>query len=230
MKDKVEIFMKSCIYDKTQKGREEITTRKHQLSPRMRSLLVLIDGKQTEASLIQKINGLGLDKQHLQTLLDEEFIQVVLTEQSGSQLDPAKSIAPLIDESIDINSEFQTDISIEDINTVLEESQTIFQVPEQEDVVDINTTSSELRIQLRIELLRKFTIESIEEYLGFKGFFILRKVKKAKVFEDFHEIRNPFILAILRKKGKDKALELRDEFDQMLYSKFSVDFPEFLDD
>ena len=230
MKDKVEIFMTSCIYDKTQKGREEITTRKHQLSPRMRSLLVLIDGKQTESSLMQKINGLGLDKQHLQSLLDQEFIQVALPTFTDKQIEVENSIIILDDEDEEIHTELNTEISIEEINTVLEESHTIFQQPEQDDVVDINTTSSELRIHLRIELLRKFLFDAIEENLGFKGFFILRKVKKAKVFEDFHNIRNPFILAILRKKGKDKALELRDEFDQMLYSRFSIDFPEFLDD
>jgi hypothetical protein len=226
VKDKVEIFMTSCIYDKTQKGREEITTRKHQLSTRMRSLLVLIDGKQTETILLQKINGLGLDKQHLQSLLDQEFIQITFSKKISSIVDSDDSIIT----EINFDDDEQSDYSIEEINTVLEESQTIFQHPEQDDGADINTTSSELRINLRIELLRKFLTESIEEYIGFKGFFILRKVKKAKVFEDFHSIRNPFILAILRKLGKDKALELRDEFDQMLYSKFSVDFPEFLDD
>lgn len=215
--------MTSCIYDKTQKGREEITTRKHQLSPRMRSILVLIDGKQTESSLMQKINGLGLDQQHLQSLLEQEFIQIVESKQAEKYTDQLNA-----DE--EIHTEPNTEISIEEINTVLEESNTIFQQPEHDDVVDINTTSSELRIHLRIELLRSFVIESIDEHLGLKGFFILRKVKKAKVFEDFHTLRNPFILAILRKLGKDKALELRDEFDRMLYSKFSVDFPEFLDD
>jgi hypothetical protein len=39
--------MSAVIYDKTEKGREEVATRKYQLAPRMRSLLVMVDGKQS---------------------------------------------------------------------------------------------------------------------------------------------------------------------------------------
>ncbi len=35
--------------------------------------------------------------------------------------------------------------------------------------------------------------------------------------------------AILHSKGKDKAIELRDDFDQRMYVRFSLEAPEFLD-
>lgn len=61
------------IFDKTDKGREEIATRKYRLAPRLRTLLLLIDGKQTTSQLIQKIAG--LEEQSIDELLNGGFIQ-----------------------------------------------------------------------------------------------------------------------------------------------------------
>lgn len=66
--------MNTSIYDKTAKGREEIATRKHQLAPRLRTLLVLIDGRKTEEELLRNVAGLGLTSDALNTLLEGEFI------------------------------------------------------------------------------------------------------------------------------------------------------------
>lgn len=59
------------IFDKTDKGREEIATRKYRLPPRLRTLL-LIDGKQTTGQLLQKIAG--LEEQSIDELLSGGFI------------------------------------------------------------------------------------------------------------------------------------------------------------
>ncbi len=68
--------MSTTIYDKSDKGRAEIATRKYQLASRLRTLLVIIDGKQTVDELLKKVAGLGLDEQSIQALLDQEFIQI----------------------------------------------------------------------------------------------------------------------------------------------------------
>jgi len=64
------------IYDKTAKGREEISSRCYHLAPRMRSLLVMIDGRQPVADLLPKVAGLGLNEANVQALLDEGFIEI----------------------------------------------------------------------------------------------------------------------------------------------------------
>lgn len=66
--------MMQSIFDKTEKGREEIATRKYHLPPRMRTLLLLFDGKQTAADVLGKINGLGLGQQHIVELVEAGFI------------------------------------------------------------------------------------------------------------------------------------------------------------
>lgn len=67
--------MINAIFDKTDKGREEIATRCHRLAPRLRTLLVLIDGKHDIADLLKKVAGLGLDEHSIAELLEAGFIQ-----------------------------------------------------------------------------------------------------------------------------------------------------------
>jgi hypothetical protein len=66
--------MNTSIYDKTAKGREEIATRRYQLAPRLRTLLVLVDGNRSEEELLRNVAGLGLTVSAMQELLDGEFI------------------------------------------------------------------------------------------------------------------------------------------------------------
>ena len=63
------------IFDKTAKGRDEIATRKHRLPSRLRTLLLLVDGKQDAASLLQKVRGLGMKEENLAELLEQGFIR-----------------------------------------------------------------------------------------------------------------------------------------------------------
>ncbi len=67
--------MNNSIYEKTDKGREEIATRKYQLPPKLRSLLVMIDGVQSADKLLQRVASLGLGEQSLSELLEQDFIR-----------------------------------------------------------------------------------------------------------------------------------------------------------
>jgi hypothetical protein len=64
----------NLIFDKTVKGQEEIATRKHGLPSRLRSLLVLVDGKTTVEALTKKVAGLGLNEESIAELVEQEFI------------------------------------------------------------------------------------------------------------------------------------------------------------
>src|SRR4051812_28413144 len=73
------------ILDKTDKGREEIATRKHQLAPRLRTLLLLIDGKKSTEDVLHKVSGLGLNNQSITELLDGGFIEIIITAPTASE-------------------------------------------------------------------------------------------------------------------------------------------------
>jgi hypothetical protein len=79
-------------------------------------------------------------------------------------------------------------------------------------------------------MMKRYLNESIKEQLGLRGFFLQRKLQKAQNLYDIHKFRQAYVSAILHSKGKDLAIELRDEFDARMYVRFSIDDPEFLDD
>lgn len=63
------------VYRKTDKGQAEITTRQFQLPMKLRSALIMVDGKRTDEDLLRMIPGQA--QEVLQTLLNEGFIEVV---------------------------------------------------------------------------------------------------------------------------------------------------------
>jgi len=67
--------MTKTIFDKTDKGRDEIATRAHRLAPRLRTLLVLVDGKQSDDELLKKVSGIGLNEESITELLNGGFIK-----------------------------------------------------------------------------------------------------------------------------------------------------------
>jgi hypothetical protein len=67
----------SAIYRKTTKGYAEIETRAHRLAPRLRSALILVDGKRSEADLAPLL--LQPSQDTLATLLAQGFIEQVGT-------------------------------------------------------------------------------------------------------------------------------------------------------
>ncbi len=77
--------MNTQLFDKTDKGREEISTRCHHLAPRIRTLLLLVDGKSTVDQVLQKVVGIGLDEAALIELLDQQFIHEAVTTSADEQ-------------------------------------------------------------------------------------------------------------------------------------------------
>lgn len=66
--------MNTSIYDKTEKGREEIATRKNGLPARLRTLLVMVDGQKAASTLLEKTSALGVDEECLNALVADGFI------------------------------------------------------------------------------------------------------------------------------------------------------------
>ncbi len=216
-------------YDKTHKGRDEIATRKHQLPTRLRSLLVLVDGKQTDHELMQKIAVLGLNELSLQKLEAEGYIrkwngesEEPISEAPTAQPEQEHQETAMIDSTMGLMGD-------------LEESQTIFDAPEGDEAWNANLDAileaedDDEDRESRVDMMKRYLSDLIKENLGIKGFFLQRRLLKAKTLEDIHAFRQSYVSAILHAKGKEKAIALRDQFDQRMYVRFSLTEPEFLD-
>ena len=64
----------SNVYRKTERGQTEIATRQYKLAPRLRSALVVVDGKRSQFELASMIAG--EPQETLQALLEAGFIEL----------------------------------------------------------------------------------------------------------------------------------------------------------
>ncbi len=182
------------VFDKTEKGREEIATRKYHLTSRIRSLLVMIDGKQSADELLKKVAGLGLTEQAIADLLQDGFIKdaaaAFLTEAAGtsgatSQANPA-AVPPA-------GSAAMAPAPPPASEPLLPEGQTQF------------------------EAIYRFYNETIKSTIGLRGYALQLKVEKAASIEDFRLLKKPYLEAVEKAKGQEMARSLRDRLDKLLY-------------
>lgn len=173
--------MLNSIYDKTEKGREEIATRKHHLANRLRTLLVMVDGKQSATDLLKKVSALGFDENNVQELLDQEFITVV----SKAGESPVAA-AP----EINLVSDLPPPVAV-----------AVEEMSESEQFREVYT----------------FFNETIKSVLGLRGFTLQMKVERAGTLDDFKKLRQPYLEAVLKSKGREMARSLRDRLDYLLY-------------
>jgi hypothetical protein len=79
-------------YRKTDKGLAEIETRAFRLSPRLRTPLIMVDGRRDEAELRRLIPSQA--DETLQALLDQGFIEVVAPAEAAGSSQRAAAAAP----------------------------------------------------------------------------------------------------------------------------------------
>ena len=69
------MISKNAVYHKSTKGTEAIATRQHGLAPKLRSILILVDGKRRFEELARLSATLGDTEQLLDQLLMDGFIE-----------------------------------------------------------------------------------------------------------------------------------------------------------
>lgn len=85
------MIQKNLVYHKSAKGSEAIATRQHGLSPKLRSILILIDGKRGFEELARQ--SLGDTEQLLGQLLEQGFIEEVVGAPAAPAAAPARTAA-----------------------------------------------------------------------------------------------------------------------------------------
>jgi hypothetical protein len=177
----------NAIFDKSDKGREEIITRKFKLAPRLRSLLVLIDGKKTAGELLQQVAGLGLAQDSLDQLYEQQYIEPSSAPMTMAK--PLQTQAPQVGQ-IDVFAEENKSTSAPNAAGLIGASQLL--------------------------ALQTFFNSTIKSTIGLRGFTLQLKVERAATLEDFRNLRQAYFDAVAKAKGQDMALALRDRLDQLL--------------
>jgi hypothetical protein len=85
-----------AIYQKTARGQDEIATRRNQLSARLRSLLVMVDGKCSGAELLARGKAFGDAVAFMEQLIAEGFIEAVAATPVSAAAAPDTALPALI--------------------------------------------------------------------------------------------------------------------------------------
>ena len=224
--------MATLIYDKTDKGREEIATRKHRVPPRLRTLLVMIDGNLPLDALLKNFAGLGVTKESIDELVDQDFISLVAGGLEPDVAEPDVPGRPPASSKARMAARRAGPSSILGPSSVLgDQGPATEPMPEpmpastsasnpplprvaaapDENAVPIPNDDAE-----RFRHLYDFYNQTIKSTIGLRGIMLQLKVEKCSTIDDFRELRQQYLEAVLKSKGSEMALSMRGRLDQLL--------------
>jgi len=227
--------MSSVVYDKTDKGREEIATRKYQVPARMRTLLVLVDGRRDLDWLLSNIAGLGLNQQSIDELLAQDFIRMVpgtapapvevesaapnpgsararAVAKQAARLNASATHLDAIDDAIASSAAVQVSAAAPAVVPAVAAAPAAPAAP----VVALDPAE-------QFRQLYAYYNHSIKAAIGLRGVMLQLKVEKAVTVADLRELRTPFLQAVIKAKGGELAAAMRDELDGLLGGAPAVD-------
>ena len=198
--------MTNFIYDKTDKGRDEIATRQYRLAPRLRTMLLLFDGKNSSDQALQKVVGLGIDAAGITELIEHGFIHEVGVAGANAPAVVATPIAPVVATSA------APDVPV--IAAGSDES-----LPDLSQAITLPLDSVADEVQTQFQSVYNFFNDTIKKTLGFRGFAMQMKVERASTVDDLRALRDPFVAAVLNAHGPTVAKDLADRLDILLKSR-----------
>ena len=203
--------MNTQLFDKTDKGRDEIATRKFHLAPRMRTLLLLVDGKSTADQLLLKVAGLGLTESALIELLDQQFIKESQMSSADEQAILDALIAPISASETKPDAEEKEPVRI-DVTEVAD-------INKEAVITESTAPIVSPPINPELQPLHEFFSATIKSLLGLSGAPFQFKADSATSLDDFKAMREPYLAAIQNAGGPGMARILGNQLDLLLQQK-----------
>ena len=204
--------MDKHIYDKTDKGREEIATRKYHIPAKLRSLLVMIDGRRSLEVLMKNFGPLGLSVDQVNDLLKDEYIY--LADEGLPEPLPEAELAKAHGPSARARMAARREASARSQSHELAVHAAAGELPSYSGPDTLAASAmSEADRQLA---LHEFYTQTIKSTLGLRGMMLQLKVEKCANLDDFRELRDVYLDAVLKAKGREMALSLSGRLDQLL--------------
>ncbi|MGB7193950.1 MAG: hypothetical protein WBD81_10855 [Collimonas pratensis] len=191
------------IFDKTERGRTEIATRGQAVAPRLRTLLLLVDGKTGSDELLRKVAGLGLSQEHLDELLQAGLIQASSDAGSTAPVVAAAAVPAAVATPAGTSAAATSPAPAAAKSIAAAAPAT----PEQ--ILPPGQT--------QFEAIYHFYNDTIKSMIGLRGYGLQLRVERASSVQDFRELRQAYLEAVLKAKGEEIARSLRGRLDQLLY-------------
>ena len=209
--------MNTQLFDKTDKGREEIATRNYHLAPRMRTLLLLVDGKSTADQVLLKVAGLGLNESALVELLDQQFIKESQISSADEQAILNALIAPMSDSEAE--AEFQINPDTEEKDKARVGISEVAAITKEAEIAENTAPFASVPANPELQPLHEFFSATIKSLLGASGAPFQLQADSAVSIDDFKAMREPYLAAILNAGGPGMARILGNQLDLLLQQK-----------
>jgi hypothetical protein len=212
--------MDIAIYDKTDKGRDEIATRQHRLVPRLRTLLVMIDGRRSDGALLAGLAPLGLGADDLATLLAQDYIRLARRDAVAVPLAPASlqeaaAPAPAAVAAPD-SAPISTPVSLPVSASGSPPMSASTPAPGSASAPAATATAVTPARARQFQALCQFFNSTIKRNIGLRGLGLQLKVEHAANVDELRALRQPFLDAVHKAKGGETAQRLRAELDELL--------------
>jgi len=202
--------MDKHIYDKTDKGRAEIATRQYHLPAKQRSLLLMIDGHRSIETLMKSFGPLGLGVDNVTELLNDGMIVLI---DDGAPDPGPETITP-----------HKPSMSAQARMAARRKAAVDRSLHEQELANSPDTIMGSadaasppgMTDAERHMALQDFYTQTIKSTLGLRGMMLQLKVEKCAGLADFRALRDTYVEAVLKAKGREMALSLSGRLDQLL--------------
>lgn len=214
--------MDKHIYDKTDKGRDEIATRKYHIPAKQRSLLVMIDGHRSIEVLMKSFGPLGLTVDNVNELLNDGMIVLVddgvpdpgpetITPHKAGMSAAARMAARRKAAVERSHHEHEHDHGPDTVSGMASGM-----ASGTAEAADAPAQSGGMSDAERHMALQDFYTQTIKSTLGLRGMMLQLKVEKCAGLADFRALRETYLEAVLKAKGREMALSLSGRLDQLL--------------
>jgi hypothetical protein len=204
--------MSKRVYEKTDKGREEVATRKHQMSARLRPVLVMIDGRQPLSTLLSHLARLGLDKASIDELVEQDYIRVLPSTVEEEVPAPAPVVArvpPGLRRMHKLHGGEATvklaALNLVSVDGVIDVAPEAAPLPVESPVAFGELAAGDAE---RFKAVHRFYNETIRGNLGLRGFALQLKVERADTLDDLRALRQPYLDAVKKIQGNETAQAL----------------------
>jgi hypothetical protein len=204
------------IYEKTEKGREEIATRKHHMPTRLRSVLVMVDGRQPLSALLPHLTKLGLDKGSIDELVEQGYIRSLPCAEDDIVVAPVAVPAARVPPGLRRQHKLHggaapvapvklAELDLVSVDGVIDVAPApVAAAPATpKALVELSVDETE-----RFKLVHRFYNETIRGNLGLRGFALQLKVERADTLDDLRALREPYLDAIKKIQGHETARAL----------------------
>jgi hypothetical protein len=204
--------MDKHIYDKTDKGRDEIATRKYHIPAKQRSLLVMVDGHRSIEVLMKSFGPLGLTVDNVTELLNDGLI--VLIDDGVPDPGPETITPHKPGMSAQARMAARRKAAVE--RSHHEHAHDGEHGPDTVAASEAPAAGGGMSDAERHMALQDFYTQTIKSTLGLRGMMLQLKVEKCAGLADFRALRDTYLEAVLKAKGREMALSLSGRLDQLL--------------